>query len=409
MSEDLSKLDAQDPLRDLRHEFHIPQGVVYLDGNSLGAAPRKTLDRVTEVISREWGNGLVRSWSSCDWIGAPQRIGAKIGRLLGAQAHEVVVTDSTSVNLFKLIVAALQARPTRTVLLSEPGNFPTDLYMIESALRVLNAGHVLRLLPRETLLESIDHTTALVVLTQVHYKTADVLDMKRVTALAHERGALVLWDLCHSAGAIPVALNCANADLAVGCGYKYLNGGPGAAAFLYVAERHQAALHSPLGGWLGHAQPFDFMDQYEPAPGVARFLCGTPSILSLSALEVGVDLLLRVDMAQVADKSRKLAELFINLVESRCARYGLELVGPAKGASRGSHVGFKHLNAHAIVQALIARQVIGDFRAPDVMRFGLTPLYLRYQDIGIAVRHLEEVLATRAWDNPEYRTRASTT
>lgn len=409
MSEDWRVLDAQDPLREFRREFHVPEGVVYLDGNSLGALPVATLGRVTEVISQEWGDGLVRSWSAKDWIGAPRRIGDKIARLVGAEPHEVIVSDSTSVNLFKLIVAALQARPERKVVVSEPGNFPTDLYMVESALRLLNAGHSLRLVPREAVFDSIDRDTALLLLTQVHYKTAHVLNMTELTAQAHEHGALVLWDLCHSAGALPVALNSANADLAVGCGYKYLNGGPGAAAFLFVAERHQPQMRSPLGGWMGHARPFDFIDTYEPASGIGRFLCGTPSVLSLCALEVGIDLLLRADMDQVAAKSRRLGELFIALVERRCAPYGLHLAGPPKGAPRGSHVAFSHPHAYEIVQALIARGVIGDFRAPDLMRFGLTPLYLRYEDIDLAVRQLEDVLVTRSWDDPRYRARGPTT
>lgn len=409
MSEGLRALDAQDPLRDFRREFHVPAGVVYLDGNSLGALPVATLGRVTEVISQEWGDGLVRSWSVKDWIGAPRRIGGKIARLVGAEPHEVIVSDSTSVNLFKLIVAALQTRPDRKVVISEPGNFPTDLYMVESALRVLNVGHTLRLVPREKVCGAVDRDTALVLLTQVQYKTAHVLNMAELTARAHEHGALVLWDLCHSAGALPVALNAARADLAVGCGYKYLNGGPGAAAFLFVAERHQSEMRSPLGGWMGHARPFDFVDTYEPAPGIERFLCGTPSVLSLSALESGVDLLLRADMGQVAAKSRRLADLFIELIERRCAPYGLQLVGPPKGAPRGSHVAFSHPHAHEIVQALIARRVIGDFRAPDIMRFGLTPLYLRYEDVGLAVQQLEDVLATRSWDDPKYRARGPTT
>ncbi len=401
--------DAQDPLRDFRREFVLPPDVVYLDGNSLGALPVATAARMTEVLSNEWGTGLIRSWTSRDWINAPQRIGGKIARLVGAQAHEVIVADSTSANLFKLIVAALQARPGRHVVLSEPGNFPTDLYMIESALRTLNAGHRLQLVARDQLQQAIDGDTALVLLTHVHYKTAELHDMPALTACAHASGAMILWDLSHSVGALPVDLNGANADLAVGCGYKFLNGGPGAAAFLFVADRHQAELESPLAGWMGHARPFDFVDQYEPAPGIARFLCGTPSILSLSALEVGVDLHLRADLQVIAQKSKALAELMMDLVSERCARFGIELVGPPKGAPRGSHVAFRHEQAYAIVRALIARNVIGDFRAPDVMRFGLTPLYLRYADIERAVATLEDVLITETWRDPRYQIREAVT
>ncbi len=378
-------LDARDPLRPFRDEFVLDPSLVYLDGNSLGALPRATGARLQDVVQREWGEGLIRSWNTHDWFVAPRRVGGKIARLVGAAPHEVVVTDSVSVNLFKLIVAALQARPGRRTVISEPGNFPTDLYMIESALRTLDAGHRLQLVERDALDAAIDDDTALVLLTHVHYKTADVYDMAGVTRRAHDAGALVLWDLSHSVGALPVDLGGAGADLAVGCGYKFLNGGPGAPAFLYVAERHHAALQSPLGGWMGHARPFDFVDGYEPAPGITRFLCGTPSILALAALEAGVDVHLRADMSLVAEKSRGLAERFIDLVAARCERYGIALVGPPRGAPRGSHVSFRHPQAFAIVQALIARHVIGDFRAPDVMRFGLTPLYLRYADVDRAV------------------------
>lgn len=409
MTASVDALDAADPLREFRDEFRLPADVIYLDGNSLGALPAQTPQRMQELLDHEWGEGLVRSWSTHDWIGAPRRIGAKIARMIGARPHEVIAADSTSVNLFKLIVAALHARPDRNIVISEPGNFPTDLYMIQAAVRTLERGHRLRLCAREQIADAIDSDTALVLLTHVHYKTAEVFDMSALTARAQQRGALVLWDLSHSAGALPVDLNGANADLAVGCGYKYLNGGPGAASFLYVAERHQALLDSPLGGWLGHARPFDFVDEYEPASGIGRFLCGTPPILGLCALEVGVDLHLRASMALIAEKSRRLCDLFIDLVEQNCGRFGVQLVGPSRGQSRGSHVAFRHPHAHAIVQALIARRVIGDFRAPDVMRFGLTPLYLRYRDVAAAAAAIEEVLASAEWDDPQFHARGATT
>jgi kynureninase len=357
----------------------------------------------------EWGTGLIRSWNSADWIGAPQRVGGKIARLIGAQAHEVVVADSTSVNLHKLIVAALEAHPDRHVVLSEPGNFPTDLYMAQTATRLFGNGRRLEVASRDTLVDQITTDTALVLLTHVHYKTAELFDMAAVTAAAHAKGALVLWDLSHSVGAVPLDLNGCGADLAVGCGYKFLNGGPGAPAFLYVAERHHAALRSPLGGWMGHARPFAFVDDYEPAPGIARFLCGTPPILAVAALESGVDLHLEVDMQVVAAKSRALAQLFIDRVESQCAAYGVSLVGPPRGAPRGSHVSFRHDQGYAIMQALIARGVIGDFRAPDIMRFGLTPLYLRYADVANAADLMAEVLSTEAWRADEYQVRHAVT
>ncbi len=405
----IAALDDADPLRDVRDRFDLPDGVIYLDGNSLGALPKATAERVTKIMREEWGRGLIRSWNSAGWINAPQRVGAKIARLVGASAHEVVAADSTSVNLYKLIVAALAAQPDRTVVLSEPGNFPTDLYMIESAMQAFGSRHRLVLAPRDEIATHIDSATALVLLTHVHYKTAAVHDMHAVTAAAHAQGALMLWDLSHSVGALPIDLNDCRADLAVGCGYKFLNGGPGAPAFLFVAERHHATLHSPLGGWMGHARPFAFVDGYEPAPGVARFLCGTPPIVAFAALESGVDLHLEQDMQLVQQKSHALAALMIELVAERCARYGLELVGPPPGDPRGSHVSFRHPEGYAIMQALIARGVIGDFRAPDVLRFGLTPLYLRFADVAQAVAVLEDVLRAESWRAAEYQVRQAVT
>lgn len=406
---DVAALDAADPLAPVRDHFTLPEGIIYLDGNSLGALPTQTPERVARVVHDEWGTGLIRSWNSADWIGAPQRVGAKIAQLIGAQAHEVVVADSTSVNLHKLIVAALGAQGGRRTVLSEPGNFPTDLYMVETAIATLGAGHRLELAPRDTLVSRITDDTALVLLTHVHYKTADLYDMAAVTAAAHAKGALVLWDLSHSVGAVPLDLDGCHADLAVGCGYKFLNGGPGAPAFLFVAERHHATLRSPLGGWMGHARPFAFVDEYEPAAGIARFLCGTPPILAVAALESGVDMHLELDRPAVYAKSRALASLLIEQVQSRCAAYGVELVGPPAGAPRGSHVSVRHPHGYAVMQALIARGVIGDFRAPDIMRFGLTPLYLRFADVARAVDILEEVLRTEAWRAPEYQVRHAVT
>lgn len=408
-SSEIAALDAADVLASFRDQFALPEGVIYLDGNSLGALPKRTPERVARVMQDEWGTGLIRSWNSADWIGAPQRVGAKIATIVGAKPHEVVVADSTSVNLHKLIVAALGAQHGRHVVLSEPGNFPTDLYMVETAIATLGAGHRLELAPRAELLSRITEDTALVMLTHVHYKTADMFDMAAVTSAAQAKGALVLWDLSHSVGAVPLDLNGCHADMAVGCGYKFLNGGPGAPAFLFVAERHHATLRSPLGGWMGHARPFAFVDEYEPAPGISRFLCGTPPILAVAALESGVDLHLSVSMTQLAAKSRALCELLMDLVQQRCASYGVTLVGPSRGQPRGSHVSFRHADGYAIMQALIARGVIGDFRAPDIMRFGITPLYLRFADIARAVAILEEVLRTGAWKAPEYQVRHAVT
>ncbi|HKU17025.1 MAG TPA: kynureninase [Steroidobacteraceae bacterium] len=399
--------DASDPLRAFRERFALPPGVVYLDGNSLGALPRATRERMAHVIADEWGAGLIRSWNECDWIGAPRRVGDKIARLIGAAPGEVVVADSTSANLFKLISVALAARPGRREVLSEPGNFPCDLYVIEGALRNVPGG-ALRLEPAEQLIDCIGADTALVLLTHVHYKTAAMHDMRAITERAHEKGALVLWDLSHSVGALHVDLNACNADFAVGCGYKYLNGGPGAPAFLFVARRHQAGSVSPLSGWMGHARPFDFVDHYEPAPGIERFLCGTPPILGLLSLECGVDLLLEAGTNALQAKSQRLCELFMALVQEMCGD-ALRLIGPSDARERGSHVAYAHPNGYAIMRALIDRGVIGDFRAPDTVRFGFAPLYNSYEDVWHAAATLRDVLQNECWSEPRYAVRAAVT
>ena len=406
--DDARALDATDPLKAFRDRFTLPEGVIYLDGNSLGALPKTAGERVAEAVATEWGEGLIRSWNSHDWIGAPARVGGKIARLIGAAPHEVVVADSTSVNLYKLIVAAMRKQAGRKTILSEPGNFPTDLYVAQGAAELL-ADAELRLLPAEQLARSIDADTALVMLTHVHYKSGAKHDMAAITRRAHAAGALVLWDLSHSAGAVEVDLNGAGADLAVGCGYKYFNGGPGAPAFLFVAERHQANLRSPLTGWMGHAAPFAFGDDYQPAAGIDRFLCGTPSVLAMLALEVGIEQFDGTDMAAVSAKSQKLCSLFIDLVEDRCAGLGLTLATPRDPAARGSHVSFAHEHAYPIMQALIERGVIGDFRAPDIIRFGFTPLYVGFEDVWRAVDVLLEILTTGAWRAERFQTRSRVT
>ena len=402
---DVRALDAADPLRRMRERFDLPAGVIYLDGNSLGAAPKAAAARIAEVVRGEWAVGLVRSWNAADWIGAPQRIGAKIAPLIGARPHEVIACDSTSVNLFKLLAAALQRQAPRKVILTEPGNFPTDLYVAEGAARLL--GTAVRLAPAERLADAIDAGVAVVMLTHVHYRTGARHDMARLTAAAHDAGALMLWDLSHTAGAMRVDLG--DADLAVGCGYKYLNGGPGAPAYLFVAERLQAELASPLTGWFGHAAPFAFADHYAPAAGIDRFLAGTPPMLSMLALECGVDLFADVDMAEVEAKAQGLVSLLIELVEDRCVSHGLTLITPREPARRGSQVSFAHEDAWPIMQALIERGVIGDFRAPDGLRFGVTPLYLGYEDVWRAVETLRELLETGAWRAPRFQVRARVT
>jgi kynureninase len=406
---DLGARDAADPLAPFRARFALPEGVIYLDGNSLGALPRETAGRVAAVVEEEWGRSLIRAWNRHGWIEAPRRIGNKIARLIGAGPGEVIVADSTSVNVFKALAAALELRPGRRTILTQTGNFPTDRYVADGLARLLGGGRRVRAVPADEIAGALDDDTAVLMLTHVDYRSGAMHDMAELTAAAHETGALVLWDLAHSAGALPVDLTAAGADLAVGCGYKYLNGGPGAPAFLYVARRHQDAINPPLAGWLGHARPFEFSDIYAPADGIQRHLGGTPVMLGMAALEVGVDMMLEVDMAALRAKSVALCEAFMALVETRCAGHGLTLASPRDAARRGSQICFAHPEGYPIMQALIAQGVIGDFRAPDILRFGFTPLYLRHVDVWDAVEILREILETRAWDRAEYRARAAVT
>lgn len=399
------QLDGADPLREFRGRFDLPDGVIYLDGNSLGALPKATPARLEQVLRGEWGDGLIRSWNDADWITLPQRIGAKIAPLIGAGPDEVIVCDSVSVNLFKLIGAALNMRPGRKVILSEPGNFPTDLYMI-AGLEAQGLAER-RLAAPGDIEAALDGDVALLMLTHVHYKTGRTHDMVRLTKAAQDAGALVLWDLSHSGGAVPVDLTSCNADFAVGCGYKYLNGGPGAPAYAYVAKRHHAALSQPLTGWMGHAAPFAFTDDYAPAPGVTRLLAGTPGILGIAALEVGVDLIAEIGIDRLAAKSRALSEFFRECVAAGLP--DLELVSPLDPLDRGSQLSFRHAQAYAICQALIARGIIGDFRDPDILRFGFAPAYVSFEDVFLASKGLAEIIATSAWDKPEFQQRAAVT
>jgi kynureninase len=402
-------LDAADPLAAWRERFALPAGSIYLDGNSLGPLPKATAAILEDVVRRQWGQDLITSWNRHGWIDLPQSLGARIARLIGARPDEVIVADSTSVNLFKLIAAALGLRPGRTVVVSECGNFPTDLYVAQGLAGLLGERVELRLVASAELEAALDERTALLFLTHVDYRSGRLHDMARLTRAAQAAGALALWDLAHSAGAVPVDLNAAGADLAVGCGYKYLNGGPGAPAFLFVAERWQDRARQPLTGWLGHAEPFSFLPEYRAAAGIRKFLAGTPPILSLKALEAGIDLLLEVDPGALRVKSAALGEVFIRLVEARCAGFGLELASPRAAAERGAQVALRHQHGYPIVQALIARRVIGDFRAPDLLRFGLAPLYVRFVDVWDAIDALRAVMAERAWDRPEYQQRAAVT
>jgi kynureninase len=401
-------LDLADPLARFRDAFDLPSGVIYLDGNSLGPPPLAAHERLERVSRREWGEGLVRSWNNAHWIEAPRRVGDKIARLIGAKAGEVTVADATSVNLFKLAAGALSLRPGRRTLLTEAGNFPTDGYALQGLAALLGGRAALKTVDPEDLIGAIDEDTAVVALTHVHYKSALRWDMAAVTAAAHAKGALMLWDLSHTAGAIGCDLNGCGADLAVGCGYKYLNGGPGAPAYLFVARRHQAEIRSPLWGWMGHAEPFAFVDGYRPAPDIRGQITGTPPILGLAALETAVALQIEADPGRVEAKGLALADLFIAEVEARTAGT-LTLASPRQAAQRGLHVSFAHPQGYAIVQALIARGVIGDFRAPDIARFGFSPLYLSFAEVWDAAQAMADVLAKREFEAPQFRARAAVT
>jgi kynureninase len=384
----LAALDEADPLAPFRALFDLPEGVVYLDGNSLGPLPKATRARLDDVVGREWGRDLIRSWEANGWMDLPRRVGGKIGRLIGAEPDSTVACDSTSVNLFKALAAALGLRPGRRVIVSERGNFPTDLYVAEGVAALLGAE--LRQAEPDAIEAALDGSVAALTLSHVNYRSGRMHDMARLTRAAHAAGALMVWDLAHSAGAVPLDLAGCAVDFAVGCGYKFLNGGPGAPGFLYVAPRHHGAA-MPLTGWMGHAEPFAFAPAYRPAEGVARALVGTPHVLSLAALEVGVDIALSAEMDAVRAKSVRMAELFAALVERDCAGLGLALASPRDASARGSQVCLRHKRAGAIMRALIERGVIGDFRPPDILRFGLTPLTLRYTDLGAATAALAEV------------------
>ncbi|MBO9380770.1 kynureninase [Sphingomonas histidinilytica] len=403
------EMDRSDPLAGTRAAFALPEGVIYLDGNSLGALPCNAAARVAEVISRQWGHDLIQSWNRHDWISMPARVGDRIARLIGADAGEVVAADSTSVNLMKLLSAALKLRPGRRTILSDNGNFPNDLYIAQGVSALLGEGHVLRIVDPDKVGDEIDGDTAILMLTEVDYRSGRRHDMRALTSRAHAAGALVIWDLCHSAGAMDVDLNAAGADMAVGCGYKYLNGGPGAPAFMFVARRLQGDLKPALSGWMGHDRPFDFDLDYRPATGVVRNLAGTPPIIGLTALDAALDAFDGVDMRDVRRKSLALGDLFIELARERLARHGLEIVTPEAHPTRGSQVSLRHPEAYAIVQALIAEGVVGDFRMPDIARFGFAPLYTSFADIWHAIDRLEAIMAAGSFREARFRKRLAVT
>jgi len=401
-------LDADDPLAPLRAQFDLPPGVIYLDGNSLGARPRSALQRAQQVIQQEWGVDLIRSWNKAGWFDLPGRLGNKLAPLIGAGDGEVVITDSTSVNLFKLLAGALQLQAakadaaTRKVIVTERENFPTDIYMAQGLTEWLERGYRIHLVdsPQE-LASAVNAETAVLMLTHVNYRSGHLHDMQAVTAAAQAQGALVLWDLAHSAGAVPIDLHAAHADFAVGCTYKYLNGGPGAPAFAWIAPRHHAQFRQPLSGWWSHRAPFTMQPGFAPVDGIRRALCGTQPVVSLALVECGLDLFAQTDMQALRKKSLALTDLFISLVESRCAGLDLTLVTPRAHAERGSHVSFAHAQGYGIMRALIERGVIGDYREPQVMRFGFTPLYIGFSDVWDAVESLRQILV-----NQEYQINA---
>lgn len=395
-------LDQRDDLALFRDEFYLAEGMIYLDGNSLGAMPLSAKDRALDVMTREWGQDLITSWNKNNWFQLTEKIGDKIASLIGAGRGEVVACDATGINLYKLLSMALDLRLDRKVIVMEGSNFPTDNYTAQGLIKQLDSGHEIRFAEKDDILAAITEDVAVVSLTQVHYKTGHLLDMKAITDKAHEVGALVIWDLCHSAGALPVDLNSCEVDFALGCGYKYLNGGPGAPAFLFVAKRHQGKVTQPLTGWWGHAAPFAFEQDYRPADNIRQMLTGTQPILSLAVLECGLDIFCRADMAKIREKSMNLCNYFIDLVEQHCGEYGLVLATTRHREDRGSQVSFCHGNGFAIMQALIADNVMGDFRAPDIVRFGFTPLYTRYVDVWDAVMRLKNIMENDLWKKPEY-------
>lgn len=406
----LVELDERDPLASKRQEFSLPHDTIYLDGNSLGALPYAVAARVQGVLNQQWGKDLIKSWNKHQWIDLPSQIGEQIAGLIGAAPGQVICCDSTSINLFKVLSSALSMQSHRKIVLSQNSNFPTDLYMVEGLVTFLGEQHVeLQLVDEQQIEQALNEDIAVLMLTQVNFRSGKLLDMQKITRLAHAKGILVVWDLAHSAGALPIELDACEVDFAVGCGYKYLNGGPGAPAFLYVAQRHHAEVQQPLTGWMGHSNPFKFEAGYQPAKGVAQYLTGTPAILSMCALDAALAVFADVDMHQVRTKSIALSELFIELLERQPGLSELTLISPRDASCRGSQLAFTHPHAHAICQALIDRGVIADFRAPNVLRFGFTPLYLRYVDIGRTIEILDELVGGEIYRQAQYKLKQKVT
>lgn len=408
---DCEALDAADPLAEFRARFHLPKGVIYLDGNSLGPMPLGAAERIGATVRQEWAEDLIESWNGAGWFQMPTALGDRVGALIGAGPGQCVVCDTTSINIYKALHAALAMRPERQVIVAEAGSFPTDLYIAEGTMAASGRPLTRRLLgvDGDRIEDLVDEEVAAVLLSNVDYRTGALHDMAAITAAVHRSGALAIWDLCHSAGVIPMQVDAWEVDFAVGCTYKYLNGGPGAPAYIYAAQRHHAAARQPLSGWWGHADPFAFERDYRPDGGIKRFLCGTQPVVSMRGVECGLDALEGADVGALRRKSQQLTGLFIDQVERIAGEFGLEVVTPRDRQARGSQVAVRFGGGYAVVQALIERGVIGDFRAPDIMRFGFAPLYLRFTDVWDAAEALRETLASGAWREERFSRRAAVT
>jgi kynureninase len=406
---DIVQLDREDPLASFRDEFYLPDGLIYLNGNSLGAMPHKAANRTRHVVEEEWAKGLIGSMNTAGWFDLPLTLGRKLAPLVGANPEEVVITDTTGIDLYKVLAAALRIQPGRRVIVMEGSNFPTNNYMVQGLLEQLGGGYRIRFAEADRILDAIDEDVAAICLTHVHYKSGHILDMAAITARAHAVGAAAVWDLCHSAGAMPVELNKCNVDFAVACTYKYLNGGPGSPAMLFAAQRHHGKYLQPLTGWFGHAEPFEFERDYRPAGDIRQMLSGTQPIVSLSVAEIGIDIMLRADLQLVREKAMRMTDLFIELLEQRCAGHDIRLACPRDASVRGSQVSFHHQDGYPIVRALHDRGVICDYRSSGNMRFGFAPLYNSYAEVWDAVDHLRDILDKALWKQAQFQQRLKVT
>jgi kynureninase len=403
--EDFIKLDTLDLIKKVREEFALPKDVIYFDGNSLGPLPKNTIKSLELVIQREWGDGLIRSWNEENWINLPRNLGNQLAPLIGAKEGEVIVVDSTSINLFKVLSSALMLNKNRKVIVSEAANFPSDLYILEGVNNMFGESYERCLIDEgdDEIEKYIDSSTAVVVLSHINYKTGRITDLKKITTFAHEKGALVVWDISHSVGVLPMNLHDLGVDFAVGCTYKHLNGGPGAPGFLFVHSSLIEKVSQPLTGWLGHIKPFDFEVEYQPANDINKFICGTPPIIAYKAIESGLEIFKDLSIIEIREKSIKLSEMFIQLMQQECTEFGFTLFSPKNSEQRGSQISFLHENAYSIIQALISHGIIGDYREPNVMRFGISPLYMRFEDVWNAITCLREIMQTGEWQSEKFK------